>query len=104
MRATSKASDEGVQYDLLPILDGTQVTVNASNLHRFWFTFYRGSGIKIETRNILFVGAGAFEKSKPSDMAVELQGRLPIQVKMENLTVEDFKKILSETKHNLLVQ
>jgi ATP-dependent HslUV protease ATP-binding subunit HslU len=66
--STSKASDEGVQYDLLPLLDGTTVSVN--------------SRLKIETRNILFVGAGAFEKTKPQDLAVELQGRLPVQVKM----------------------
>lgn len=52
----------------------------------------------------MFVGAGAFEKSKPSDLAVELQGRLPVQVKMETLNQDDFRRILTETKHNLLTQ
>ncbi len=56
--SSTKASDEGVQYDLLPLLDGTTVTVNQK--------------IKINTRNILFVGAGAFEKTKPTELAIEL--------------------------------
>lgn len=73
---TTKASDEGVQYDLLPILDGT--TVNVSNK------------MKVSTRNILFVGGGAFEKVKPNELAIELQGRLPINAKMESLTEDDF--------------
>jgi len=55
---STKASDEGVQYDLLPLFDGTVVNVN--------------SKVKVNTRNILFVGAGAFEKSKPSELAIEL--------------------------------
>lgn len=49
------------------------------------------------------MGAGAFEKVKPTDLAIELQGRMPIQAKMENLTKSDFIKILKETEHNLLV-
>ena len=60
--------------------------------------------MKINTRNILFVGAGAFEKVKPTDLAIELQGRMPIQAKMESLTKEDFIKILKDTEHNLLLQ
>jgi len=56
--STTKASDEGVQYDLLPILDGTTISVN--------------NKVKINTRNILFVGAGAFEKVKPTELAIEL--------------------------------
>lgn len=56
--SSSKASDEGVQYDMLPLLDGTTVTIN--------------SKVKVNTRNILFVGAGAFEKTKPSELAIEL--------------------------------
>lgn len=55
---STKASDEGVQYDLLPLLDGTIVKIKGE--------------LKINTRNILFVGAGAFEKTKPSELAVEL--------------------------------
>ena len=56
--SSTKASDEGVQYDLLPILDGTTVSVNSKT--------------KVDTRNILFVGAGAFEKQKPTDLVIEL--------------------------------
>lgn len=56
--SSTKASDEGVQYDLLPLLDGTTVTVN--------------NKVKVNTRNILFVGAGAFEKTKPTELAIEL--------------------------------
>ena len=86
--STTKASDEGVQYDLLPILDGTTVNVNTK--------------VKINTKNILFVGAGAFEKNKPTDLAIELQGRLPVKAKMEPLTFDDFVHILTKTEHNLL--
>jgi len=60
--------------------------------------------LKINTRNILFVGAGAFEKVKPTELAIELQGRMPIQAKMETLTKDDFIKILRETDNNLLLQ
>ena len=60
--------------------------------------------MKINTRNILFVGAGAFEKVKPTELAIELQGRMPIQAKMEALTREDFIKILRDTDNNLLLQ
>lgn len=88
--SSTKASDEGVQYDLLPLLDGTTVTVNQK--------------IKINTRNILFVGAGAFEKTKPTELAIELQGRMPIRAKMEALSLQDFKFILTNTEHNLLQQ
>lgn len=58
---------------------------------------------KINTRNILFVGAGAFEKVKPTELAIELQGRLPIRAKMESLTKDDFVRILKETENNLLL-
>ena len=60
--------------------------------------------MKINTRNILFVGAGAFEKNKPTELAIELQGRMPIRAKMESLTKSDFVKILKETENNLLLQ
>jgi len=87
--SSTKASDEGVQYDLLPLLDGTTVNVN--------------NKLKLNTRNILFVGAGAFERVKPSELAIELQGRLPVNAKMESLTKSDFISILKDTKHNLLL-
>ena len=60
--------------------------------------------IKINTRNILFVGAGAFEKTKPTELAIELQGRMPIRAKMEPLSLSDFKHILTNTEHSLLQQ
>jgi ATP-dependent HslUV protease ATP-binding subunit HslU len=88
--SATKASDEGVQYDLLPLLDGTTISVNNKT--------------KVKTRNILFVAGGAFEKVKPTELAIELQGRLPVNAKMMALTEEDFLKILRDTKHNLLVQ
>lgn len=88
--STTKASDEGVQYDLLPILDGTVVNVN--------------NKMKVDTRNILFVCAGAFEKVKPTELAIELQGRLPVSAQMESLTKDDFFHILKSTKYNLLAQ
>ena len=59
---------------------------------------------KINTRNILFVGAGAFEKVKPTDLAIELQGRMPIKAKMESLNKSDLVRILKDTEHNLLLQ
>lgn len=90
MQSSSKASDEGVQYDLLPLLDGTSISVGKNSL--------------IDTRNILFVGAGAFEKVKPTDLILELQGRMPIRTEMEVLGLEDFVKILTETENNLLDQ
>jgi len=82
-------SREGVQRDILPIVEGT--TVN---------TRY---GI-VRTDHILFVAAGAFHVSKPSDLIPELQGRFPIRVELESLTIEDFKRILTEPKNALIKQ
>ena len=82
-------SREGVQRDLLPIVEGTSVT-----------TKY---GI-IKTDHILFIAAGAFHLSKPSDLIPELQGRFPIRVELDNLTQEDFLKILCEPKNSLTKQ
>ena len=82
-------SREGVQRDLLPIVEGTSVT-----------TKY---GV-IKTDHILFVAAGAFHLSKPSDLIPELQGRFPIRVELDNLTQADFLKILSEPKNSLTKQ
>ena len=101
--SSTKASDEGVQYDLLPILDGTTVSISQSKY------FYSHSltlllEVKVNTKNILFVGAGAFEKVKPAELAIEVQGRMPIQAKMESLSKEDMISILTDTKHCLLKQ
>ena len=82
-------SREGVQRDLLPIVEGTSVT-----------TKY---GV-IKTDHILFIAAGAFHLSKPSDLIPELQGRFPIRVELDNLTQEDILKILSEPKNSLTKQ
>src|SRR6266498_1735050 len=82
-------SREGVQRDILPIVEGT--TVN---------TRY---GI-VRTDHILFVAAGAFHVAKPSDLIPELQGRFPIRVELDSLTVEDFKRILTEPKNALIKQ
>jgi len=82
-------SREGVQRDLLPIVEGTSVT-----------TKY---GI-VKTDHILFVAAGAFHVSKPSDLIPEMQGRFPIRVELQSLSEEDFIKILTEPKNALIKQ
>ncbi len=82
-------SREGVQRDLLPIVEGSTVT-----------TKY---GI-VRTDHILFVAAGAFHVSKPSDLIPELQGRFPIRVELTSLGEEDFVRILTEPKNALLNQ
>jgi ATP-dependent HslUV protease ATP-binding subunit HslU len=82
-------SREGVQRDILPIVEGT--TVNTR--HGF-----------VRTDHILFMAAGAFHVSKPSDMIPELQGRFPIRVELKSLSVEDFIRILKEPKNALIKQ
>jgi ATP-dependent HslUV protease ATP-binding subunit HslU len=82
-------SREGVQRDILPIVEGT--TVNTR--HGF-----------VRTDHILFIAAGAFHVSKPSDMIPELQGRFPIRVELKSLTVDDFIRILKEPKNALSKQ
>ncbi len=82
-------SREGVQRDLLPIVEGSTVNTKYG---------------MIKTDHILFIAAGAFHMSKPSDMIPELQGRFPIRVELESLTKEDFYKILKEPKNALSKQ
>src|ERR1700728_2022207 len=82
-------SREGVQRDILPIVEGT--TVNTR--HGF-----------VRTDHILFIAVGAFHVSKPSDLIPELQGRFPIRVELQSLTVEDFVRILTEPKSSLTKQ
>ena len=82
-------SREGVQRDILPIVEGT--TVNT----RYGF---------VRTDHILFIAAGAFHVSKPSDMIPELQGRFPIRVELKSLTEADFIRILKEPKNALIKQ
>jgi ATP-dependent HslUV protease ATP-binding subunit HslU len=82
-------SREGVQRDLLPIVEGSVVNTK--------------HGI-VKTDHILFIAAGAFHVARPSDLIPELQGRFPIRVELENLTKEDFLKILQEPKNALTKQ
>ncbi|MCP4369509.1 MAG: AAA domain-containing protein, partial [Deltaproteobacteria bacterium] len=82
-------SREGVQRDLLPIVEGTSVTTKF--------------GV-VKTDHILFVAAGAFHISKPSDLIPELQGRFPIRVELSSLKEEDFIRILTEPKNALIKQ
>ncbi|HEV7747738.1 MAG TPA: ATP-dependent protease ATPase subunit HslU [Pyrinomonadaceae bacterium] len=82
-------SREGVQRDILPIVEGTTVNTRYG---------------MVRTDYILFIAAGAFHVSKPSDLIPELQGRFPIRVELESLTVDDFKRILTEPKNALSKQ
>src|SRR5690348_17507920 len=82
-------SREGVQRDILPIVEGTTVNTRYG---------------MIRTDHILFIAAGAFHVSKPSDLIPELQGRFPIRVELKSLNVEDFVKILTEPKSSLVKQ
>lgn len=82
-------SREGVQRDLLPLIEGTTVST------KYGF---------LKTDHILFIASGAFHSVKPSDLLAELQGRLPIRVELQALTEEDFYKILTDTEANLPIQ
>ena len=82
-------SREGVQRDLLPLIEGTTVSTKYGPM---------------KTDHVLFIASGAFHVAKPSDMLPELQGRLPIRVNLRALTQEDFVRILSETRANLVEQ
>ena len=82
-------SRQGVQRDILPILEGSMIQTKYGT---------------VNTEHMLFIGAGAFHVSKPSDLIPELQGRFPIRVELENLSVEDFVRILTEPKLSLVKQ
>jgi ATP-dependent HslUV protease ATP-binding subunit HslU len=82
-------SREGVQRDILPIVEGTTVNTKYG---------------MVSTDHILFIAAGAFHVSKPSDLIPELQGRFPIRVELQSLTIEDFVRILTEPKSSLVKQ
>ena len=88
-KAGGDVSREGVQRDLLPLIEGTVVNTKHGT---------------VKTDYILFIASGAFHLSKPSDMLPELQGRLPIRVELDSLTKEDFKLILTETQNSLIKQ
>jgi ATP-dependent HslUV protease ATP-binding subunit HslU len=89
MRGGGDVSREGVQRDLLPLIEGTTVSTK------------HGS---VKTDHILFIASGAFLLAKPSDLLPELQGRLPIRVELKALTREDFKRILTEPEASLIKQ
>jgi ATP-dependent HslUV protease ATP-binding subunit HslU len=82
-------SREGVQRDLLPLIEGTTVTTKYG---------------PVKTDHMLFITSGAFHYAKPSDLLAELQGRLPIRVGLKPLTVDDFKRILEDTEASLIKQ
>lgn len=88
-RAGAGVSREGVQRDLLPLVEGTTVATKHG---------------PVKTDHILFIASGAFHIAKPSDLLPELQGRLPIRVELRALTKEDFKRILTETEASLIRQ
>ena len=88
-RIGGDVSREGVQRDLLPLIEGTTVSTKYG---------------PIKTDHILFIASGAFQLAKPSDLLPELQGRLPIRVELEALTSDDFKRILREPDNSLIKQ
>jgi ATP-dependent HslUV protease ATP-binding subunit HslU len=88
-RIGADVSREGVQRDLLPLIEGTTVSTKHG---------------PVKTDHILFIASGAFHISKPSDLLPELQGRLPIRVELRALTREDFRRILTDTEASLIKQ
>jgi ATP-dependent HslUV protease ATP-binding subunit HslU len=88
-RHSADASAEGVQRDLLPLIEGCTINTKHGN---------------VETDHILFIASGAFHSVKPSDLLAELQGRLPIRVHLKPLTQGDFYRILTEPENNLIKQ
>jgi ATP-dependent HslUV protease ATP-binding subunit HslU len=88
-RSGSDVSREGVQRDLLPLIEGTSVSTKHG---------------QVKTDHILFIASGAFHVSKPSDLLPELQGRLPIRVELQPLLEDDFKRILTDTEASLIKQ
>ena len=88
-RGGADVSREGVQRDLLPLIEGTTVSTKHG---------------AVKTDHVLFIASGAFHVAKPSDLLPELQGRLPIRVELSPLDEEDFRRILTETEASLIKQ
>jgi ATP-dependent HslUV protease ATP-binding subunit HslU len=88
-RSGADVSREGVQRDLLPLIEGTTVSTKHG---------------PVKTDHILFIASGAFHIARPSDLLPELQGRLPIRVELKALTRDDFRRILTETEASLIKQ
>lgn len=89
IRTGTNPSAEGVQRDLLPLIEGTMISTKHGD---------------VQTDHILFIASGAFSDTKPSDLLAELQGRLPIRVTLNSLTKEDFIHILKDTENSLIKQ
>jgi ATP-dependent HslUV protease ATP-binding subunit HslU len=85
----AEVSRQGVQRDLLPLVEGTTVTTKYG---------------MVRTDHILFIASGAFHLAKPSDLIPELQGRFPIRVELQSLSVQDFEAILTQTHASLVLQ
>jgi ATP-dependent HslUV protease ATP-binding subunit HslU len=85
----AEVSRQGVQRDLLPLVEGTSVTTKYGT---------------VKTDHILFIASGAFHLSKPSDLIPELQGRFPVRVELDSLSVRDFEAILTQTHASLVKQ
>lgn len=88
-QSSGDVSRQGVQRDILPIVEGSQVSTKYGT---------------VDTSHVLFIASGAFHESKPSDLIAELQGRFPIRVELDDLTKDDFVKILTEPKNALVKQ
>jgi len=88
-RYHADASDEGVQRDLLPLIEGTKIATDYGD---------------VDTSKILFITAGAFHQAKPSDLIAELQGRLPIRVQLHDLSEDDMYRILTEPETHSIKQ
>jgi ATP-dependent HslUV protease ATP-binding subunit HslU len=88
-RVGGDVSREGVQRDLLPLIEGTTVSTKHG---------------PVKTDHVLFIASGAFHVAKPSDLLPELQGRLPIRVELQALTKDDFRRILADTENSLIKQ
>ncbi len=88
-RSGAEVSREGVQRDLLPLIEGTTISTKHG---------------PVKTDHVLFIASGAFHVAKPSDLLPELQGRLPIRVELQALTREDFRRILTEPEASLIKQ
>mmetsp|Transcript_17950 Transcript_17950/g.17952 ORF Transcript_17950/g.17952 Transcript_17950/m.17952 type:complete len:387 (-) Transcript_17950:39-1199(-) len=89
IKTGTNPSAEGVQRDLLPIIEGTMITTKHGD---------------VQTDHILFIASGAFSETRPSDLLAELQGRLPVRVNLKALQKEDLKRILTEPENNLIKQ
>ena len=107
--SNSDVSREGVQRDILPIVEGSKVSTKWGGVQRDILPIVEGSKVStkwgvIDTTNILFIAAGAFSFAKPSDLIPELQGRFPLRVELHDLTADEFYRILTEPQNAITKQ